>query len=166
MGQITSIMLTSTGRTKLASVVGIVFMAVSMPASYFLLAPATAVVPGLGLGALGLAVKMVGCQLLGANLTAFFVARYLGVAFNWSYQIYVVLLLVPAGFLSKFCSQYLLSQMPFDGHAVFAMGCSGVIYLICIALILCYLPSVAGLNTEQISRGLIWVRSRISPGRH
>jgi hypothetical protein len=76
----------------------------------------------------------------------------------------VVVLLIPIGFLSKLCSQYLLSLTPFNGHAILIILFAGIVYLILVALTTCYLPSVAGLDTKQIHRAWIWVRSRLILG--
>ena len=76
LGQITATMFFAMGKTKAQSVIGIFFMSISIPTAYFLLAPRSAIVPGFKLGAMGLALKMVGCQILGVNISAFFVAKY------------------------------------------------------------------------------------------
>jgi len=88
MGQITGTMLMSMGRTKAQSYIGIFFMVISIPTAYILLATKSATIPGFQLGAMGLAMKMVMCQILGVNLSAFFVARYINAHFDWSHQIY------------------------------------------------------------------------------
>lgn len=161
MGQITGTMLYATGKTKAQSYIGIFFMAISIPIAYILLAPKSAIVPGFQLGAMGLAMKMVGCQILGVNLSVFFVARYINAHFDWSHQIYVLLLLLPIGFLSKFFTQHILSLASFDGYSILVMAASGIFYLVSVAILVRYFPSIAGLNRDQINKGVSWVRARI-----
>jgi len=161
MGQITSTMLLAMGKTKIQGLIGIFFMVISMPIAYFLLAPKSAVVPGFQMGAIGLALKMVGCQILGANLTAFFVAKYTNTAFNWWYQFNVLFLLLPIGFLSKFFAQQIISLTSFGGFTILVMAVSGIIYLVNVAILIRYFPSIGGLNMDQINHGLFWLRKRI-----
>lgn len=163
MGQITGTMFYATGKTKAQSYIGIFFMVISIPTVYILLAPKSAIVPGFQLGAMGLAMKMVGCQILGVNLMAFFVARYINTPFDWSHQFYVLILLLPLGFISKFFAQYLFSLASFDGYIILVMAVSGIFYSMSVIALIYYFPSTAGVNRDQINQGLSWLRARINP---
>lgn len=163
MGQITGTMFFATGKTKTQSYIGIFFMAISIPTAYLLLAPKLAIVPGFQLGAMGLAMKMVGCQIIGVNLSAFFVSRYINAPFDWSHQINVLLLLLPIGFLSKFFAGYILSLISFDRYVILVMAASGIFYLVSVGVLIRYFPSIAGLNRDQINYGFAWLRARINP---
>lgn len=163
MGQITGTMFYATGKTKTQSYIGIFFMAISIPIAYILLAPKSAIVPGFQLGAIGLAMKMVGCQILGVNISAFFVAKYINAPFDWSHQIIVLLLLLPIGFLSKLFTQYILSLTSLDGYTILVMAISGIFYMVSAAILIRYFPSIAGLNRQQINHGFSWIRARINP---
>jgi O-antigen/teichoic acid export membrane protein len=162
VGQITATMLFATGKTKVQGNIGILFMVVGISAAYLVLAPKTGVVPGLNLGAVGMSLKMVVCGALSTNLMAFFVARYTNTAFNWSHQIYVLILLLPIGFISKFFARHILSLASIDGHTVLVMAVSGILYLLIVAILIRYFPSIAGLNMDQINRAFSWLRSRIN----
>jgi len=161
MGQITGTMLYATGKTKAQSYIGIFFMAISIPTAYVLLAPKSAIVPGFQLGAIGLAIKMVGCQILGVNISAFFVARYINTSFDWSHQINVLLLFLPIGFLSKLFAEHILTSISFDGYTILVMGIAGVFYVIIVTILVRFYPSIAGINKDQINQGLSWLRVRI-----
>ena len=162
LGQIAGTMLLSTGRTKAQSYIGISFMTFSIPIAYILLASKSAIVPGFQLGAVGLAIKMVGCQILGVNVSTFFVAKYINVAFNWSHQINVLLMLLPIGFLSKLFAQQILSLGSFGEHTVLVMAASIVFYLSIVAVSVRFFPSIAGLSRDQVNHGLSWVWARIN----
>jgi len=162
MGQITGTMFYATGKTKAQSLIGIIFMAISIPTSYFLLASKSAFVPGLQLGSVGLALKMVGCQIFGVNISAFFVARYINTDFDWSHQFYVLLLLLPIGYLSKFFAGHLLELVSFDGYSILVMAVSSIFYLGSITTLIRYFPSIAGLNRDQINLGFSWLWGRIN----
>jgi len=161
MGQITHTMFYAIGKTKVQANIVILFMVVSIPIAYILLAPKSAIIPGFQLGAMGLSLKMVGCQILGVNLMAFFIARYTNTAFSWSHQIYVLILLLPIGFLSRFFARLILSLASVDGYTVLVMAVSGIFYIVIVAILIRYYPSIAGLNMDQINRGFSWLRSRI-----
>ena len=161
LGQINGTMLYSLGKTKSRSVVGLVNMGISIPIVFVLLAPRSAIIPGLQLGATGLALKMVGCQIFATNLMSLYVCRYIKVPFRWGYQFSVILLLLPIAFLSKYFIPYILF---FDRYILFSMVVSGGFYLIIVMMSVFFFPSIAGLNRNQIHNGFIWVRAIIHPG--
>ena len=160
-GQITGTMLLATEETKTQSLIDIVFMVVSIPTAYILLAPTSAMVPGLQLGAMGLALKMVGCQILGVNLKAFFVARHIGAAFNWSHQIIVLLVLLPVGFGSKFLADSMLSLASLDGYIIPGVVASSVFYVVSVTALIYHVPSLAGVDRDQVKHGLSLLRARV-----
>ena len=75
LGQLQATFLVATGRTRLYSTLGLISMSASIVVTYFLLASPTATVPGLGLGAVGLAAKLVGLQLLQVVVAAVMISR-------------------------------------------------------------------------------------------
>lgn len=158
LGQITGTMFYATGQTKTQSKIGIFFMAISIPIAYLLLAPRSSLIPGLHLGAVGLAIKMVACQLVGVNLMAFFVAKYINKPFNWSHQIYILILLLPMGFLSKFSIQWALSWVSLSQRSILVMAISGILYFGGAIVLLYYFPALAGMNKEQINHSIVWIR--------
>jgi O-antigen/teichoic acid export membrane protein len=83
LGQTQSTLLYASGETRLYSRFGLWGMAASIPATYFALAPHTAWIPGLGWGAAGLALKMVGLQFGTVSVQAYLIARRRG----WSAQL-------------------------------------------------------------------------------
>lgn len=163
MGQITSTMLYATGKTKAQSYIWIFVMTISIPTAYLLLAPKSAIVSGFQLGAMGLAMKRLGVLILGVNLSAFFVARHINVSFDWGHQIYVLLLLLPAGFLSKLLAQYVLSLASFEGYTIVVMAVSCVFYLAIVAASVYFIPAIAGMNRDLINHGFSWFRVQIKP---
>jgi hypothetical protein len=160
LGQITGIMFRATGQTKTHSKIGIFSMAISIPITYLFLAPSSSLIPGLHLGALGLAIKMVICQLVTVNLMTFFVAKYINMSFDWIHQINSLLLLLPMGFLSKICAERILSLASFPNHSILLMAISGIFYFAGVTVLSYSFPSIAGINKEQIDQGLLWIRGR------
>ena len=77
-------------------------MLASFALSYLLLAPPTGVlVPGLGMGAMGIATKMVLLAMIFANIQVWVVARFSGWKFDWVYQIVGIPLMLGLGYLIK-----------------------------------------------------------------
>ncbi|MFC1822595.1 lipopolysaccharide biosynthesis protein, partial [Thermodesulfobacteriota bacterium] len=78
-GQLTGSVFYATGQTFLYRNIGITFMLVSLPVTYFLIAPPENF--GLGLGATGLAIKLVVLQFINVNIRLFFNSRLLHLKF-------------------------------------------------------------------------------------
>jgi O-antigen/teichoic acid export membrane protein len=147
-------MLYALGKTKIKSIIGVAFVTTSLLISCVLLAPKNNLLPGFNLGAFGLALKMLVCQLLEVNLSLFFVSRYIKARYDWLYQIHVLILLLPIGFVSKLCAKWTVrSLVPFR-HSLFVITISGVLYLVATSFLLYALPALAGLNREQMNVGL------------
>lgn len=162
MGQIAGTVLYATGKTKAQSYIWIFVMAISIPTAYLLLAPKSAIVSGFQLGAIGLAIKRLGVLILGVNLSAFFVARYIDLSFDWRHQINVLLLLLPVGFLSKPLVQYILSLASFDRYTILVMTVSCIFYLAIVSVSVYFFPSIAGMNRDLLNHGFSWLRARIN----
>ena len=86
MGQINSTVFFATARTGAQVKIGIASALVSIPLSYFILAPIDAVVPGLGLGGAGLAIKLVVMTVVVVNLISWWFCRTHKWNFDWTYQ--------------------------------------------------------------------------------
>lgn len=81
-GQLSGALLMATGRTGLYSRIGLTVMILNVPLTYFLIAPTTFAVPGMALGATGLALKMVAAQFLITNIQLFCNTRYLQISYR------------------------------------------------------------------------------------
>lgn len=165
MGQVATTMLYATGKTKIHSYIWIFVMAVSIPMTYLLLASPLSIVPGLQLGAIGLAIKKLGVLILGVNLAVFFVSRYLNTFFDWGHQIYVMFLLLPLGFLSKLVVQGVLFSAFFAKHAIWIMALSGIFYMAMVMVLFYFFPFILGMNKQQIKNGVAWGWAKIKPAQ-
>jgi len=102
MGQIGGTMFLASGQTKKYMLVSIAMMLVSIPVSYFILAPANdGWLQGLELGALGMACKMVTLGIVSVNIQAWIIARYGGWKFDWVFQIVGIPMMIAGGFIAK-----------------------------------------------------------------
>jgi O-antigen/teichoic acid export membrane protein len=102
MGQIGGTMLYASGHTKKYMAVSALVMMFSIPVSYLMLAsPSNAIIPGFGLGAVGMAVKMVLVGVVSVNLQAWVIGRYCGWKLDWVFQAVGITLMIALGFLAK-----------------------------------------------------------------
>ena len=117
-------------------------MLLSLPISYFLLAPKDMF--GLSMGATGLALKMVITQFLIVNINLFIIRRILNISISIVYQIIIIFLFLGYGFLVKFfVESYIIS-----GFVEFFL--SGVLY-ICLFLWTLYLmPFLIDFNKPEL----------------
>jgi O-antigen/teichoic acid export membrane protein len=160
MGQIGGTMLYATERVTLQVVIGVVFMMASMGVTYLVLAPADAVVPGLGLASEGLALKMVGLQIIQANIIAYIIARIWKWRFDWVYQPVSLLGCLALGWMAHGAALE-LAKGSWPVLAVMALG--GVLYLMLIAALVYVMPWLAGFTRTEILRDVnLMVRNTIT----
>jgi peptidoglycan biosynthesis protein MviN/MurJ (putative lipid II flippase) len=86
LAQINGSMLLASGKTKAHFAFGSIFMGLSIPCSYFILASEEAYLSGLQLGSLGLAMKMLLFVVLHVNVVSWWISRDHGWKFDWIYQ--------------------------------------------------------------------------------
>ena len=87
LGQVCATMLMASSNTKTRLFIACITMGVSVPVSYFVQASPDALVPGFGLGAVGMAWKIVLLNVIWANLAVWLIARRYGWKFDWAYQV-------------------------------------------------------------------------------
>jgi hypothetical protein len=139
------------GKTRFYSRVGIASMIISIPISYLLLAGGNgskiALLPaGLGLGATGLAIKMVGLQLIACNIFLFYNTRQLRVAYPpwvWFQILAVGLPLICAWVVQKALVGFGLPLIP-------SLIIQGIFYVL-VAGIFCFgFPGLVGVTKEEL----------------
>ena len=150
MGQIAGTMMYATGRVRAQVVIGMLTMALGIVATYFVLAPPDAPVPGFGLGSGGLAGKMVIMQILAVNGISIYLARSMQVKFDWTYQPIGLVACLGLGWIA-----YVMSRWLFEAPDQVALGmlASGFIYSILIITVIWATPSLVGLSRGEL-RGL------------
>jgi hypothetical protein len=146
MGQIGSTLAFATGRVMASVKIGVAFMAISIIVSYFVLASANAPIPGLGMGSLGLAGKMVVVQILSVNALAFYLSRSLGMKFDWLFQPVTALITGSVGVFS-----YVLSQnIVWINSVSYKLVICGVFYILLITFTLYKLPWLVGMTRNEL----------------
>ncbi|PCJ85724.1 MAG: hypothetical protein COA57_07095 [Flavobacteriales bacterium] len=158
MGQINGTMFMACERTSPYMYLSILGMLLSMPVTYMVLVPADIwLVSGLGLGALGLALKMVGMNILLVNLQGFMLARFHGWKFDWWYQIEGLIVLIVMSIIVQKVVNTLIS----DAHLIVLLGASALLYLLGVMLYIWLRPNQFGIEKSDILRGLNFLKGLV-----
>ena len=152
MGQIGGTMLLASGHTHKYMIVSVAIMLISIPFSYLMLAPTTGVlVPGIEMGAIGIAIKMVLLGMVSVNIQAWVIARYSGWKFDWIFQAVGIPLMIGLGYAAKMLVglNWNLEGAGLSG-LILPFFISGLIYIIFTMLSLWLLPWLIGVKKEEI----------------
>ncbi len=143
-GQLTGSFLLGTGQTQLTRNVGIVTTLLGLILSFCLLAPIGN--GGLGLGATGLASKMVLAQLAEVNLQLWFVARFLRVSFLGFvvHQLCALAGIVLLAWLATWITAQLVSA------PALALVSSGAIYTVSVGGLLFLFPPLIAMSHAEL----------------
>ena len=148
LAQVNITMLLASGRTKIRLAISGIFVGLGIPATYLVLAPETALIPGLGMGALGMAVKMVIIQFFVVNIGAWWLARIYEWKIDWKHQF------VCGG--SIFLVGWMSYEVTFWLGAMFNIGLipraimTFLIYSPIVGLIIWFVPGLAGLSQQEM----------------
>jgi O-antigen/teichoic acid export membrane protein len=150
LGQINGTFFYASGKTHRYAKIGMAMMLISIPVSYVLLAAPSAPIPGVGLGAVGLALKMVVLQAIGVNVMAYTIARMNGLTFEWLYQGGVVVLLLILGWGSTWAAGMLMNLASAPDAPVLRIGLGACLYVVGTVGLLLLVPGLTGLTRDQL----------------
>lgn len=143
-GQLSGSIYYATGQTKLYRNIGINGMVIGLPVMLWLVLPVES--GGLGLGAVGLALKMVALQFIFVNVQLWFNTRLLSLNF---WKLFAHQLIVPTAFLlCALASSALLSPLALPRLGQFLLAGVGYTFLVCMMILL--IPQLAGLKRGEI----------------
>lgn len=154
MGQIGGTMFLASGQTRRYTKISIVMMLLSIPVSYFVVAPASdAWLGGLELGALGMACKMVLLGVISVNIQAWVIAKYGGWKFDWAFQVIGVPLMIGLGFVSKLLAGLFWSADSINVTQLIPVVMIGTLfYVLLLMASLWWMPWLIGADREGILR--------------
>jgi O-antigen/teichoic acid export membrane protein len=153
LGHVQGTFYLAVGDTRRYTLVGMVMMVVSIPLAYFMVAPRTAAVPGLQLGAVGIAVKMVVLQVAAISVQMQLLKRSHALRTNYLYQATVVALLIALGFGIKLAIAAAIASP----LVVAILG--GIVYMLVVGAAVWRWPNVGGLEQSRIDAALAHVRA-------
>lgn len=156
LGQVAGTLAFATESTAIYSKVTITFTAISLILSYLLLAPQSGVLlPGLGLGAFGLACKMVGLNIISVNVMDWLLARQQKWKFEWMYQFFTIGISLVLGFTAKWVATSVWFPVEVTVKGLVApLGLSAIIYVIAQLGFIFFCPSIIG--QTKIELGAYW----------
>jgi O-antigen/teichoic acid export membrane protein len=149
-GQLTATFLLATGQTRLYRNVGVGMMVVDLLLTYWLVAPPS--IFGLGLGATGLALKMVIIQFVGVNLQLWYSCRFLHMQFRYflAHQFYSAALLAGVAGTSILAVDRLIAS------SIWSFIVSGAVYSAGCALLAWLLPPLIAMSRAELRAQLAW----------
>jgi hypothetical protein len=166
INQLTSVSMKATERTGTYARWTIILSVPDLLLAYFLLAPSDAAVPGLHLGAIGMAIKTALYGLATSQVYDWVNCRYLGVDFlrGLRDKIIAVAVLSSLGYLSLAVAARWLQHLGVSDLAVLVSA--SCLYAIAVALTVLLWPAGAGFNRTQIYQSLRALRAgRIGANR-
>jgi O-antigen/teichoic acid export membrane protein len=164
-GQVCGSVFFATDETKLYCNIGIFFMLIGIPITYFFIAPKA--LWGLDSGATGLAAKMMLIQILGINVLLYHNAKILKFSLRkhlFNQVINIALLLIFA-FLASFAANFMLS---FFGNTILKFFFAGLVYTAAVAAVIYFFPGIFTLRKDDINNalqiGLRKLKNMVNPG--
>ena len=151
LGQINGSYLYATGQTKLYSRIGVTMMVVSIPVTYLVLASPTNRIPGLGLGSVGLALKVVMLNMISVNILGYFVSRLSKWKFKYLYQFESIALLLLGSFVSKGVLSWIGGVLEISFSPVLLILSCVPIYILYVVFIVFLFPGISGLERKEIA---------------
>ncbi len=147
LGQLISTLYMALEMTKPYVVINLFFMVASTIAVYFMLAPKTAFIPGLGLASTGLAIKMVVLQFIFVNFSIWWLMKKKGWQFEWLYQFTGIALFLAIG-----SAVYYLISLLFGSaiHVLVQMATAGVLYCVACFSVFYIMPSFLNMTRDEI----------------
>lgn len=146
-GQLSGSVFYAAGQTSLYRNIGVLFMLIGLPVTYFFIAPVDKF--GLNLGSTGLAVKMVLLQVIGVNVQLYFNAKFLKLSF-WKYvghQLFSVGCMLSCAAVATFLVNHALGSYV---NVVTSFVLAGFFYTLLVGCLVYYKPVVFGLKSEDI----------------
>jgi len=148
LGRINASFLQAVGDTRAYSNIGVAVLAISLPVSYVLMVPRTAPIPGLGLGAIGLTLKLIVVNVLSVNLLSHRIARRMTIAFDWWFQVVTIAALLAVAFGCRTLAFALLGG---SAARVPGMAAAAVAYAAVTAALIYASPVLVGLSAADVA---------------
>lgn len=153
-GQLSGSLFYATAQTKIFRNIGILFMLVGLPLTYFLIAPRNLF--GIDLGAEGLAIKTVLIQFVAVNVQLYFNTRFLKLSFGryLGHQIICLTYLSAASFIS---SLFINKVLSFQQNIILSFILTGIVYSAIVFTSVYISPGLFGLIRKDVD----WLSTKI-----
>jgi O-antigen/teichoic acid export membrane protein len=148
LGILNSSMLLAGSKPKVHVTFSTIFMIISIPTSYLVLAPIDAQLPGLQLGSLGLAIKTLVVAISQSSVVSWWICRDYGWKFDWIYQLIVLSFALSFGWLSFELVQSINSLITLN------LFCNGLLTLLFYSgfftAMVYWMPWILGVSRQEL----------------
>jgi O-antigen/teichoic acid export membrane protein len=170
LGQIQGTFLQAVGDTKNLTRVCFWTLVIGLPATYLVIADASAPIPGLGWGAAGLAFKTVLVQIFSIVWLAYVIARVNKWPFQEMYQVTILGYFVVLAWGCRYVVVFLFSNLHFSHILILEMLGGALLYVALTAVSIYNYPDLMGFRMDELLmaiKNLIHsVRSHLSKNNH
>lgn len=158
MGQLNGTLLMATGRTHIYMKLTVTGLLISIPISaLMLLPPDSTIIGGLGLGALGLAIKTATLNALFTNLQAFVIAREYGDRHQWFHQVTGLLTLLVLGYTSRLIGTTTFGTES-SARTISSALIGAIFYAVSAGIVAMRTPRLFGLDPMDPSTLISWIK--------
>ncbi len=151
--QINVALILALGKTRTQLVIGGICMLLSIPLSYVLQAPAHFLIPGLELGAIGMACKMLIIAMVRANLGGWWFSRNMKWKFDGVFQVVSLGGAILIGWVSYEIAFWLFSDLM--GQIIFRGMVNFLIYTCLVTSMIWTMPWLIGMDRQEIKNQII-----------
>ncbi len=144
-GQLASAVLFATENTKIQVILGMIFATVGIVMTFILLSPQV----GIQLAAIGLAIKLIGVQIIEVNTKSFIISRIFNWRFDWIFQIIALGLCITFGWMCKLILSYIVAN-----NILITFVFSSLLYVILMTCVVYIYPLITGFNIYQLNYGI------------
>lgn len=170
IGQLTCAFFLATNQTRIYSLTSIIVMLISMPLTYLFQAPASGyLIPGLGLGALGLALKTVVINIASVNISLYVISRLQQWKYDYIHQFIAICSTSIIGYGSYWGAQLLGGSVfvfSFKITLLFQGFIAAIFYFPTIVCLVYYMPEVAGLSRLAMQNTAQQIRLTFLRGKY
>ena len=157
LGQINGTLFRAVGETTLLMQITVVNLLISLPLSFILMAPSGGeVFSGFQMGALGLAIKVVGLNITFVNIESWYISKRYSIPFQWRQQISGVFVFVGIAYLTKIVGGYFYVTDSWF-QLILAIATSGFFYVLMSLVLVTKMPTVIGVRDIDI----VQIRSQV-----
>lgn len=146
VGQINGTMFYATENTRPYVIGNIIFLILSIVFTIIFLAPKDFLIPGLALGSVGLAIKLVFLQFIQVNAFSWFLAK----KFNWNFDGFNQIFLIILSLLSIYLSYSLIEQIPTNKFYL-KFSLTTILFLTSMLGLVILKPKLVGLDKDFIN---------------
>lgn len=146
-GQLSASVFLAAGQTGLYRNIGVSFIIIGLPVTYFLIAPVAMM--GINAGSTGLAIKMVAIQFVAVNVQLYFNSKFLQLSFSkyFAHQVLCIGCLL----LVAFVTFNMVNYFHLSSNKLINFFISGIAYSVVIAVLTYFVPAIFGLTHKDIN---------------